>query len=252
MLLMGDHRHITLITDFYSITSLASGTVFNAIAALSFIVIAVLSVVSLKKEQVTQVLGVALTVVGAIPVIALLSSKMWIPSLGGFPAIGAGQGVIKYFALLSVGLLILLPSLNNTAKKIIAAFPVMLVLLWIGGMKFTELEAKGIEDLVNTSPLMSWMYHFWSVKTTSNLIGVYDLIAMVLVGAAICKPKLLLPAVLMSGAVFVVTQTFLFTAEGVFSTDTLITSTGHFLIKDLWFIANLICLWKLTDKDKAA
>ncbi|WP_246029042.1 DUF417 family protein [Parashewanella tropica] len=249
MLLMGDHRHITLVIDFYHLEALASGAVFNVTAAVSFLLVTIFSLFSIKKIECRKPLGVWLTIIGAVPLIALFSSKMWIGSLGGFPAIGAGQGVIKYFALLSVGLLILLPHLEKTTQKAIAAFPVILVLLWIGGMKFTELEAKGIESLVNTSPLMSWMYKIWDVQMTSNLIGVYDLIAMALVIAAIFKRQFLLPAVLMSGAVFVVTQTFLFTADGVFSADSIVTTTGHFLIKDLWFIANLVCLWKLSEAE---
>lgn len=245
MLLMGETRHITLVTDFFSISTLASASVFNAVAGLSFIVIAVLSVLSLKNENMHKPLAWLLIIVGSIPLIALFSSKMWIGSLGGFPAIGAGQGVIKYFALVSVGILLLKPSINICQQKMIAAFPVILVLLWIGGMKFTEIEAKGIESLVATSPFMSWMYQVWDVQTTSDLIGVYDLIAMALVLGSVFKPKLFIPGALMSGAVFVVTQTFLFTVDGAISAETILSSTGNFLIKDLWFIANLVCLWNL-------
>ena len=75
-------------------------------------------------------------------------------------------------------------------------------------MKFTELEAKGIEDLVASSPLMSWMYQLWDVQTTSNLIGIYDLIAVVLLVLSLINRVFLWPAVLMAGAVFITTQTF--------------------------------------------
>ena len=36
----------------------------------------------------------------------------------------------------------------------------VLVVGWIGLMKFTGYEAKGIEPLVTHSPFMSWMYSF--------------------------------------------------------------------------------------------
>ena len=245
MLLMGETRHITLVTDFFTVSDLASASCFNAMAAVGFIGISLLSVLSSRNESMHKPLAWLLIIVGAVPLIALFSAKMWIGSLGGFPAIGAGQGVIKYFALLSVGILLLKPSLKMCQQKLIAAFPVILVLLWIGGMKFTEIEAKGIEDLVATSPFMFWMYKIWDVQTTSNLIGVYDLIAAALVLGSVFKPKLFLPAALMSGAVFAVTQTFLFSVEGALSAQTILSSTGHFLIKDLWFIANLVCLWNL-------
>ena len=37
-------------------------------------------------------------------------------------------------------------------------YGLVLVLGWIGAMKFTSYEAEGIKALVETSPLMSWMY----------------------------------------------------------------------------------------------
>ena len=37
-------------------------------------------------------------------------------------------------------------------------YGLVLVLGWIGAMKFTAYEAEGIQTLVATSPLMSWMY----------------------------------------------------------------------------------------------
>src|SRR5437879_3509092 len=56
-----------------------------------------------------------------------------------------------------------------------------LVLFWIGGMKFTAYEASGIQGLIATSPLMSWMYHFLSVQAASNVIGVAELTIAVLI-----------------------------------------------------------------------
>ena len=37
-------------------------------------------------------------------------------------------------------------------------YGLVLVLLWIGGMKFTAYEAEGISGLVANSPLMAWAY----------------------------------------------------------------------------------------------
>jgi uncharacterized membrane protein YkgB len=118
--------------------------------------------------------------------------------------------------------------------------PVLLVLLWIGGMKFTLLEAQGIEALVKSSPFMGWLYNFFSLQVTSNIIGVYDLIAVVALILAMYYPKMTTPAIVMSGMVFVVTQSFLISFSGSLSSETLLTTTGHFLIKDLWF---LVCLF---------
>src|SRR5262249_12791305 len=40
----------------------------------------------------------------------------------------------------------------------VARYGLVIVLLWIGGMKFTAYEAEGIKRLVANSPLMSWVY----------------------------------------------------------------------------------------------
>ena len=250
MLLMGHHKHISLTTDFYGISELLSATVFNSLAGITFIIAALLSVFAIYRIDLRAKLGVLVIILSSIALIPLFGSSMWIESLGGFPAIGSGQGVIKYFALLSIGLFLARPYLETRKAIWLNAFPVVLVLLWIGGMKFTLLEAKGIEDLVASSPLMSWMYNFWDIQTTSNLIGIYDIIALTLVILAIFKQQLLIPAVLISGAVFVVTQTFFLSWSAALSSETLLSTGGHFLIKDLWFIANLLIFTTLMRNNK--
>lgn len=244
--LMGHHRHIALITDFYSISNGLSNEVYNFIAVAALLAIALLSIVAIKQKSLLPILGYLLIVVSLTPLLALFSNTMWIDSLGGFPAIGSGQGVIKYAALTSLGLLFIMPELPLKTKKWLSILPVLLVLIWIGGMKFTLLEAKGIEDLVASSPLMSWMYSVWDLQTTSNIIGVYDLIAVALLIGAIYNTRLILPAIAMSGAVFVVTQTFFISWPAAISSETLLSTGGHFLIKDLWFIANLMMFWQIS------
>lgn len=251
ILLMGHHRQIALATDFFAISNLLPDVVFNQVAGLAFIAAAALSVLAIKHIELRAKLGALIIGLSIIALLPLLGSSMWIESLGGFPAIGSGQGVIKYFALLSIGIFLTKPYLESHKAIWLNAFPVILVLLWIGGMKFTLLEAKGIEGLVSSSPLMAWMYSFWDIQTTSNLIGVYDILALSLVILAIFQQKLLMPAVLMSGAVFAVTQTFFFSFSGALSSETLLTTTGHFLIKDLWFIGNLLIFTTLIRNKSA-
>jgi uncharacterized membrane protein YkgB len=250
ILLMGHHSHISLTTDFFGISELLPNIVFNGIAGIAFIIASMLSVLAIKRINLRAKLGFLIIIISIVALLPLLGSSMWIESLGGFPAIGSGQGVIKYFALLSIGIFLTKPYLESCKAIWLNAFPVVLVLLWIGGMKFTLLEAKGIEALVSSSPLMSWMYNVWDLQTTSNLIGVYDIIALTLVILAIFKQKLLIPAVLMSGAVFAVTQTFFLSWPAALSSETLLTTGGHFLIKDLWFVANLLIFTTLIHSNK--
>lgn len=247
-LLLGPHKHITLTTDFYLISDILPAQVFNSIAAFAFISSAVLALLSIKQPNFRVVLGYLLIAISIVPLGSLLSDAMWIASMGGFPVIGSGQGVIKYFALLSIGILLVKRTFSPLATTWISILPVLLVLLWIGGMKFTLLEAQGIEGLVKSSPFMGWLYNFFSIQTTSNIIGVYDLIAVVMLIFAIYSPKWTVPAILMSGVVFVVTQTFLISFSGSLSSETLLSTTGHFLIKDLWFLACLFFYYSAAQK----
>jgi uncharacterized membrane protein YkgB len=240
ILLMGHHKHISMATDFYGISSLLPNVMFNGIAGVAMLVASVMAILAINQQNLRTKLGAYLIVISLMPILTLLSSTMWIETLGGFPAIGSGQGVIKYFALLTIGIFLAKPALADNKIIWLNVLPVVLVLLWIGGMKFTLLEAKGIEALVASSPLMSWMYQVWDLQTTSNLIGIYDLIALSLLVLAIFWQRLLIPAVLMSGAVFVVTQTFFLSWPSALSAETLLSTGGHFLIKDLWFIINLL------------
>src|SRR6188474_2773262 len=52
-----------------------------------------------------------------------------------------------------------------------ARYGLVLVLLWIGGMKFTAYEAEGISGFVANSPLMSPAYSLFSVRGLSALLG---------------------------------------------------------------------------------
>jgi len=57
----------------------------------------------------------------------------------------------------------------------ILRYGLVLVLLWIGGMKFTAYEAEGIQPLVANSPLLSWTYSVMGVRAFSNLLEVVEI-----------------------------------------------------------------------------
>jgi len=47
---------------------------------------------------------------------------------------------------------------------IVLRYGLVLVIAWIGMMKFTSYEANGIKPLVAHSPFLGWMYGFLSVR----------------------------------------------------------------------------------------
>ena len=128
---------------------------------------------------------------------------------------------------------------GNTFEKLGAFFiryGLVLVLGWIGAMKFTAYEAEGIKTLVETSPLMSWMYKVLSLQATSNVIGVAELIAAVLIAIHRLSPKLSAIGSVLAVFTFLTTLTFLFSLPGweqSLGGFPALSGSGGFLLKDV-------------------
>jgi uncharacterized membrane protein YkgB len=93
-------------------------------------------------------------------------------------------------------------------------YGLVLVLGWIGAMKFTAYEAEGIKTLVETSPFMSWMYKALSLQATSNIIGVAELTAAALIAIRPLSAKLSAIGSVLAVLTFLTTLTFLFSLPG--------------------------------------
>lgn len=113
----------------------------------------------------------------------------------------------------------------------------VIVLLWIGAMKFTGYEAEGISPFVKNSPLMNWIYHFLTVRSFSTALGVFEIaVAMGLI-VGIFYPHVGVAAGLTAVAMFLGTLSFIVTTPGAFESTlggfpALSALPGQFLIKD--------------------
>ena len=123
---------------------------------------------------------------------------------------------------------------------------VVLVLGWIGAMKFTAYEAGAIEGLVASSPLTSWLYSVFSLQGASNFIGTVEIATAV---ALLFAPVHRLVAVAGAAAAaitFTVTLSFLFTAPGwegsLGGFPALSVVPGQFLLKDIVLLAASVSL----------
>ena len=115
-------------------------------------------------------------------------------------------------------------------------YGLVLVLGWIGAMKFTAYEAEGIKALVETSPLMSWMYKVLSLQATSNVIGVAELAAAVLIAIRPLSAKLSAIGSVLAVFTFLTTLTFLFSLPGwekSLGGFPALSGSGGFLLKDV-------------------
>jgi len=108
---------------------------------------------------------------------------------------------------------------------------------WIAAMKVTEYEAKGIQQLIAHSPLLSWGYSVWSVHHFTMIIGAAEVIIATLIALRRWFPTA--SAVGSVGAVFMflTTLSFIITTPGwepsLGGFPALSGDVGEFLIKDL-------------------
>jgi uncharacterized membrane protein YkgB len=135
------------------------------------------------------------------------------------------------------------------ASAALARYGLVVVIAWIGALKFTAYEAHGIAPLVSESPFMSWVYDVFSVTTFSAMLGVLELGAALLIAVKPWWPALSIAGSTIAVGLFTATLSFLFTTPGVFEASAggfpVLSSTGQFLIKDVALLG--IAAWTLTD-----
>lgn len=143
-------------------------------------------------------------------------------------------------------------SLENIGATVIR-YGLVVILLWIGGLKFTAYEAEGIKGLVENSPLMSWAYGIFSVRSYSAIIGSIEIIFGILIAVRPFAPKL--SAAGSTGAIFMflTTLSFMLTTPGGWQSGygfPFLGSSGQFLIKDLVLLGAAI--WTAGESLRAA
>lgn len=137
----------------------------------------------------------------------------------------------------------------NRVAGPLARYGLVIVIGWIGLLKFTSYEAQGIRPLVEHSPLMSWMYDVFSVTTFSSLLGVLEVGTAVLLAVKPWWPRISAVGSLIAVGLFIATISFLFTTPGIGESAAggfpALSTTGQFLIKDVALLG--IAVWTLAD-----
>jgi len=124
-------------------------------------------------------------------------------------------------------------------------YSLAIVLFWIGGMKFTAYEAAGIQGLIATSPLMSWMYRLLSVRGASNVIGVIELAIAILILLRPVSPRAALIGGVGGIVMFLTTLSFMLSLPaGVWAEPgfPMLGDAGGFLIKDVVLLGTSIAI----------
>ncbi len=138
----------------------------------------------------------------------------------------------------------------------LARYGLVVVVGWIGLMKFTGYEAEGIRPFVANSPLLNWVYgRLTSVQGFSALLGVVEVAIALLIATRPFSPRASALGSALAVGMFLTTLSFLVTTPGVWESSAggfpaLSALPGQFLIKDLALLG--IALWSLGEAWQAS
>ncbi len=134
-------------------------------------------------------------------------------------------------------------TLENVGANVIR-YGLVIILVFVGALKFTAYEAEGIQGLVANSPLMSWAYGIFSVRTFSSMLGVIEIALGVLIATRPFAPKVSAIGSIGSIIMFLITLSFLLTTPGVWQPGYGFPfpspMPGQFLAKDLLLLGAAI------------
>ena len=141
----------------------------------------------------------------------------------------------------------------QTIGKHVARYGLVVVLLWIGGMKFTAYEAEGIRPFVENSPLFAWTYPVFGIQGLSNILGATEILVGLLIAARPWLPRVSAVGSLLAVGMFLSTLSFLVTTPGAWADEIggfpAIGVLGQFLIKDVALLATAV--WSFGEAVRA-
>jgi reactive chlorine resistance protein C len=97
---------------------------------------------------------------------------------------------------------------------LITSIGMIIMLLWAGSYKMTAPGAEGIVPLVSNSPLVSWHFKLFGPYIGSDLIGLTEITAAMLLIAGYLRPKAGIIGGLIASVMFFITSTMVITTPG--------------------------------------
>ena len=137
-----------------------------------------------------------------------------------------------------------------TVGRYLVRYALVVVIAWIGALKYTSYEATAIQPLIAHSPVFSWLYGIVSVRAFAAVLGTAEIIAALFIAIRPLWPRLSVLGSAMGVLLFLSTLSFLFTTPGVTAAPAggfpvLSVLPGQFLLKDLVLVG--AALWTLGD-----
>ncbi len=144
-------------------------------------------------------------------------------------------------------------TLENIGTNVLR-YGLVIILLWVGSLKFTAYEAEGIKGLVENSPLMSWMLNIMSIYAVASILGVIEIVLGIMIALRSFAPQI--SAIGSMGAIimFLTTLSFTLTTPGVWQPGYGFPfpspMPGQFLAKDIILLGAAI--WTAGEAWRAA
>jgi uncharacterized membrane protein YkgB len=140
-----------------------------------------------------------------------------------------------------------------TVGRYLVRYALVVVIAWIGALKYTGYEAAAIHPLIAHSPIFSWLDGILSEGTFAAALGSLEIIAALMIAIRPLAPRISAVGSAMGILLFLSTLSFLFTTPGVTVAPgfpVLSVMPGQFLLKDLVLVS--VSLWTLGDSLGAA
>jgi reactive chlorine resistance protein C len=141
----------------------------------------------------------------------------------------------------------------STISPIFIRYGLVVVIAWIGALKFTMSEAERIQNYVSHSVLMSWLDTLMTPTHVSGVLGCVEIAVATMLAIHPWLPRVGVVGGVGACLLFLGTISFLFTTPGIgdaaaggFPT---LSPTGQFLLKDVVLLgASLLALSESTSR----
>lgn len=119
---------------------------------------------------------------------------------------------------------------------VVISIGMIVMLLWAGAYKMTVPGADGIVPLINNSPLISWHFRLFGIYHGSDLIGLAEVIAAILMIVGLFKSQVGVIGGAIAVIMFFITSTMVITTPGTLVNVkgfNYMSFLGLFLFKDI-------------------
>lgn len=122
---------------------------------------------------------------------------------------------------------------------IMGSASMIIMLLWAGSYKMTGPGAEGIIPLVSNSPLISWHFKLFGPYLGSDIIGITEIAAAILMIIGYFRPKVGIVGASITIIMFITTGSMLITTP---DTITLVKGIGYMSFLGLFLFKDIVAL----------